>query len=236
VETADSAGTPWAGRDLSATPYAADHGEPDPVLVTALDRLAAGPDAEPDIVAAMAKARLFVAVVAVADEDAAMALVTVTQSDRRRALPVFSSPAALARWRPEARPVPVPGPRAALSAVAEGCDLLDLDPGGPVRYLVRRPAVWALARGLTWTPSYADPVLAQEISAFCAAEGLAGRCERGTGAELRIILTPPTSWTGEDLTEAMERLSQRLAVSERVADGVDSLELTVDRSAGPPSR
>ncbi|MDP9221183.1 MAG: hypothetical protein M3P23_11715, partial [Actinomycetota bacterium] len=102
-------------------------------------------------------------------------------------------------------------------------------------YLVRRPAVWALGRGLTWTPSYADPELAQEISAFCAAEGLAGRCERGTGAELRLVLTRPTSWTGDDLAAAMERLSHRLAASERVTDGVDSLELTVDRSA-PPSR
>ena len=114
------------GRDLPATPYAADGGEPDPALVSALDRLAAEPDAEPDIVAAMVTARLFVAVVAVADEETQMALVTVTQSDGRRALPVFSSPAALVRWRAEARPVPVPGPRAALSAVAEGCDLLDV--------------------------------------------------------------------------------------------------------------
>jgi hypothetical protein len=235
VATGDSAGTPWAGRDLPAAPYSGDGGEPDPALVAALDRLAAGPDAEPDIVAALATARLFVAVVAVADEETQMALITVTQADGRRALPVFSSPTALARWRPEARPVPVPGPRAALSAVAEGCDLLDLDPGGPVGYLVRRPAVWALGRGLAWTPSYADPALAQEISALCAAEGLAGRCERGTGAELRIVLNRPTTWTGDDLAAAMERLSHRLAASERVADGVDSLELTVDRSA-PPSR
>ena len=96
-----------------------------------------------------------------------------------------ATPGRLAAGRP---PVPVPGPRAALSAVAEGCDLLDLDPAGPVRYVVRRPAVWALGRGLPWTPSYADPVVAQEVSAICAAEGVVGRAASGaTGAELRVV-------------------------------------------------
>ena len=102
--------------------------------------------------AALAQARLFVPVVAVTEPgaDAQMAVLTVTGADGRRALPVFSCVASLARWRPDARPVPVPGSRAALSAVAEGCDLLDLDPAGPVPYRIRRPAVWALGRGLAW--------------------------------------------------------------------------------------
>ena len=80
--------------------------------------------AEVDVVAALAAARLFVAVVARpnegGDDGAHLALLTVTGTDGRRAMPVFSSVATLARWRPEARPVPVPGRRAALSALAVG--------------------------------------------------------------------------------------------------------------------
>ena len=154
-------------------------------------------------------------------------MITTTQPDGRRALPLFTSVAAVTAWRPEGRPVPVPGRRAALSAVAEGCDLLDLDPAGPVRYLVRRPAVWALGQGLGWTPSYVDRVLAREVAAICAEEGVRSSCEPGTGAELRVVLGPPEGLVGAELDHLIGRVSRRLAANERFAAGVDSLELTV---------
>jgi hypothetical protein len=225
--TVDSGGVPWQGRELPTGPFAGDDGSADPALAQALDRLADEPRAEVDVVAAMADARLFVAVVAVTDQAAQMALLTVTLADGRQALPVFTSVAALTRWRPEARPVPVPGPRAALSGVAEGCDLLDLDPAGPVRYLVRRPAVWALGRGVAWTPSYADQELAEEIATVCGQEGVLSACEPGTGAELRVVLGPPDGLSAPELGELLQRVSRRLAASQRFADAVDSLELTV---------
>jgi hypothetical protein len=235
VVTGDSGGTPWGGRELPPSPYADDTGEPDARLAAALSELAASLDrsaspgqsaqVESEVVAALAAARLFVAVVAVTDEHAHMALITVTNPDGRRSLPVFSTPASLARWRPDARPVPAPGQRAALSAVAEGCDLLDLDPSGPVPYQVRRPAVWALGRGLSWTPSYANPVLVQEVSLICAEEGLASRVEAGSSAELRVVLTLPRGLDEQQVSAVTARLSRRLAASEQVADGVDSMEL-----------
>jgi hypothetical protein len=230
VRTGDSGGTPWQGRELPKSPFAGDDGRAAAGLLSAINRFAADPMAEVDVVAALASARLFVAVVAVvagADDEAHMSVITVTEADGRQALPVFSTVVTLAQWRPEARPVPVPGPRAAMSAVAEGCDLLLLDPAGPVRYLVRRPAVWALGRGERWTPSYADQGLADEIAAICGHEGALSACERGTGAELRVVLGPPDGLDGPALTELLERISHRLAASQRFTDAVDSLELTV---------
>jgi SseB protein N-terminal domain len=222
---------PWLGRELPAGPFAADDGDPDPGLLRALDAVAADPATEADVVAALARARVFVPVVAMTGEAAHLALITVTRPDGRRAMPVFSSVAALTHWRPESRPVPVPGPQAAQAAVAEGCDLLDLDPAGPVSYLVRRPAVWSLGRGDEWTPSYADQGLAEEVAAICAAEGLRSRCEPGTGAELRVVIGPPAGLAGPDLDQMIARVSRRLAASERFTAGVDSLEISVARLA-----
>ncbi len=176
---ADSAGVPFGGRSLPPGPFAGDDGRPDPELVAALEAFPDGPvpgpvapavraAAEVAVVRALARARVFVAVAAMPGAATDMALLTAALPGGRRALPVFTGPDALTRFRPDARPVPVAGPRAALSAVTEGCDLLDVDPHGPVRYVVRRPALWSLGQGLPWTPSYADPVVAQEISRLCA--------------------------------------------------------------------
>jgi hypothetical protein len=198
-------------------------------LLTALDAFRADPAREVEVVAALAQARVFAPVVAVSDEAAHLALITVTHPDGRRAMPVFASVAALTQWRADARPVPVSGQRAAQAAVAEGCDLLDLDPAGPVSYLVRRPAVWALGRGDEWTPSYADHSLADEVAAICAAEGLLSRCEPGTGAELRVVIGHPEGLPGPELDQTISRLSRRLAASERFAAGVDSVEISVAR-------
>jgi hypothetical protein len=232
---ADSSGTPWVGRDLPPSPYADDDGQPDARLAAALARWSGRPAAEPAVVAALARARLFVAVAALPGEETEMAVMTVTEADGRRALPVFTSPATLAAWAPTARPVPAPGRRAAMSAVAEGCDLLDVDRAGPVHYVVRRPAVWAIGRGLAWTPSYANRVVAQEISTICAAEGVTGRSERGSGAELRVVVDVPADITALDAQELVARLSDRLAQSDVVAECVDSLELTLARGPGRSS-
>lgn len=229
MQDADSGGVPWGGRTLPASPFAGDDGRPDPGLALALAGLATDPGAERAVVAALATARVFVAVVAVPQEQTEMAVITVTGPDGRRALPVFSSVDALTQSRPDARPVPVPGPRAALSAVAEGCDLLDLDPAGPVHCLVRRPAVWALGQGQPWLPSYADPELAEEISSVCAAEGVRSAVLPGTGAELRVVIGPPAELAGPALEALLERVGRRLAANQRFADRVDSLELTVAR-------
>ena len=132
--------------------------------------------------------------------------------------------------------MPVPGQRAALSAVAEGCDLLDLDPAGPVPYLVRRPAVWSLGRGLTWVPSYADPVVAEEISALAASQGLLARCERGESAELRVVLGAPAGLAADEVAAVVGGFERALSRSECIAESVDSLEVAVRSLEEPAER
>jgi hypothetical protein len=85
------------------------------------------------------------------DKHAEMALVTVTGRDGRRALPVFTGAAALLAWRPDLRPVPVEGARAARTAVDDGAVAVVVDLGQPSQFVVtgedldRLAAVWTAA-------------------------------------------------------------------------------------------
>ena len=220
----DSAGRPWAGRSLSGEDakihnFEDDDGAADAGYAAALAALAAGDGDEAAVVASLATARVFVPIVATlaeegdghgglhADKQADMALVTLKAPDGRTAMPVFTSAASLEAWHPEARPVAVYAARAALSAVAEGAELLVLDPGSDVTFVVRRPAVWALAQQRDWTPSYADPDLARNLGEAAVGFPAVRRVEihpgggvaavaadgqqipgGGSGPELRVVL------------------------------------------------
>ena len=186
--TGDSAGQPWAGRSLAGDDakihnFENDDGTADAGYVAAVRALQAGTGDEAGVVAALATARVFIPIVAQlaeeaetadglhADKQADMALVTLKAADGRTAMPAFTNAAALSAWHPEARPVAVYAARAALSAVAEGAELLVLDPGSDVTFVVRRPAMWALAQQHQWVPSYADQDVAREMGQ--AASGFA---------------------------------------------------------------
>lgn len=241
---ADSGGVPWAGRTLVPSPFAGDDGSADPRVLAALAaRDATGPAA---VVAALAGTRVFVPVVAVSageepspltglatDAGADMAVVTLTAPDGRRALPVFTSTAALSAWDAAARPVPSEVERAALSAVDEGCALLLLDPGSPRPLVVPRPAVEALAQQRRWTPSWDREDVAGAVRAAVAAEpAVAGAAvERGRRAETAVVLALVPGLERPALDALLERVQTRLAASAVVAEGVDSLELRL-RTAG----
>ena len=152
--TGDSAGQPWAGRSLAGDDakihnFENDDGTADAGYVAAVRALQAGTGDEAGVVAALATARVFIPIVAQlaeeaetadglhADKQADMALVTLKAADGRTAMPAFTNAAALSAWHPEARPVAVYAARAALSAVAEGAELLVLDPGCDVTFVVR---------------------------------------------------------------------------------------------------
>lgn len=265
---ADSAGRPWDGRDLSGEgnplhQFDTDDGRPDPGVSAALAALAAGTGDEAGVHRALASARVFVAVVAslaegglgehgfAEDKEADMALVTVAAPDGRKALPVFTSVERLEAWHREARPVAVFAPRAALSAVSEGAELLVLDPGAAFTFVLRRPGVWALAQQREWTPSYADAALVAEVQR--AAEGLGpvlgieispgtGVASRdavgrviaggGHGPELRLTVSLAPGLPAETVRETVSELNGRLAGSERFAEAVDSIEVKVRAAHG----
>lgn len=81
------------------------------------------------------------------DKDADMAAVMMTGADGRRALLVFSSLAAMERWNPQARPVPVWGRAAAVAAQDEGASALLLDLGAPHFQVVETDDLTHLAKG-----------------------------------------------------------------------------------------
>ncbi|WP_372699952.1 SseB family protein [Arthrobacter sp. JSM 101049] len=257
----DSAGQPWAGRDLAGggNPlhnFDQDDGEPDSGYVAAIAALKSGTGDEVDVHRALASARLFVPVVATLadggigehgfaeDKEADMALVSIKAPDGRPALPVFSSVDRLQAWHPDARPVAVFGPRAALSAVAEKAQLLVIDPGAETTFVVRRPGMWALAQQREWTPSYADesllPVLQAAADADPVITGLAaapgpGVASRtgdgavipggGPGPELRLNVSLRPGLSQDQLAAALQRLQRVLGADVEFAARVDSLEL-----------
>ena len=268
----DSAGQPWAGRSLSGQDakihnFEDDDGAADAGYLAALADLAAGTGDEAGVVAALATARVFVPILAQlaeegegaagphgdklhSDKQADMALVTLKAPDGRTAMPVFTSAAALEAWHPEARPVAVYAARAALSAVAEGAQLLVLDPGSDVTFVVRRPAVWALAQQKSWTPSYADPELAGALGegtvGFPAVRrveihpggGVASATADGTrlpgggaGPELRVVLYLEDGLDAAGVQSVVAGLNNAWARNEIFAERVDSIEVKLQRAA-----
>lgn len=261
----DSAGQPWAGRDLAGEGnplhnFASDDGLADAGYREALEKLIVGTGSEADVVASLATARVFVPIVAVlgeetesehgltADKQADMALVSLTAPDGRKALPVFTSVAALENWHADARPVAVYTARAALSAVSEDAQMLVIDPGADFTFVVRRPAMWALAQQRDWTPSYADPALATAAEAAARpdprilavtlqqGQGTASRTADGrpvggggAGPELRMILKLAPGLGPQDIQALVAALQERLTANPEFVERVDSLDLKITR-------
>jgi hypothetical protein len=263
----DSAGQPWAGRSLTGDEakihnFEDDDGTADAGYLAAIAALIDGTGGEAEVVASLATARVFVPVVAQlaeeaegvdglhADKQADMALVTLKAPDGRTAMPVFTSAAALEAWHPQARPVAVYAARAALSAVSEGAQLLVLDPGSQFAFVVRRPAMWALAQQKDWTPSYLDDqletALVSTISAFTAVRRLEthpgggvasltadGRqvLGGGPGPELRVVLFLEDGLDAGAVQALVARLNDAWARMDSFAEGVDSMEVKLQRAA-----
>jgi hypothetical protein len=246
ADAGDSAGVPWAGRTLTAQPFAGDDGSADPAVEAALAAWAAQPGSGTlgDVVRSWAQSRVMVPIVAVlgegddvraaaqlgqGDKSADMALVTVTTPDGQLALPAFTSTAALAAWNPDARPVPVEAARAAQAGVVEGCDVVVIDPAGPVPCLLPRPAVWAVAQGRDWLPPAEDPQVLDAVAAVveAVAEVAAHRCEPAGAAGLVVVLGLPAGLDPAGVQEVAARLAQLLSADAVVAERVDALQLTV---------
>jgi hypothetical protein len=256
ANTGDSAGRPWAGRSFDANPHAADDGRMPAALGAALTRFRDGDGGQADVVQAFGASRLLIPLVAElgggddgeqgpfglpVDKSQELSIVTVAGPDGRKVLPVFASVEAMSRWNPLARPVPADGVRVALAAADDGTDLVVLDAGSPTEFVLRRPAVWAVARSLPWRPPFesSDVVAAFErsISSELAVLGVELRPgdpdARLAGPELVVRLTLVAGLTREELDATTSRLARRWAEDEAIATGVDSLAVKLVRDATP---
>lgn len=251
LRKADSAGVPWAGRNLTEQPFARDDGSAPPAVAQALAELAATRGdgagdpaqtlrAQARVTQVIAGARLLVPIVAVlgegndlvaaeGDKNADMALAMLRGKDGRKALPAFTSVQTCAAWDPTARPVPVQAERAAAAAVDEGCDVMVIDPAGPVVCVIGRPATWALGQGQPWTPAPFDPAVQQAIGQVAdAVDGvLSCRCEAGRSAETAVVLTVASGLSRQGLADVVAAVGALLSGVEIVAERVDSIELRV---------
>ena len=150
--------------------FRGDRGAADPRVTAALAAYHAGQGSEQAALTALAAARLLVPVVAVLlDKDSEMVLPKLIGRDGRPAVLAFTGLDALARWRPDARPVPAEADRVWRAAVADGCAVI-VDVAGPVPLAVEGARLAALAAGQPAPPPHADPDVRAEVQAAIAAE------------------------------------------------------------------
>ncbi|WP_127793172.1 SseB family protein [Agromyces sp. LHK192] len=242
----DSAGNPWAGRSFDANRHAADDGSAPPALAAAVRRFRDGPGDQESVVEAFARSRLLIPLLAelgdggteigahghAVEKSQELSIVTVAGPDGRKVLPVFSSVATMSRWNPKARPVPADGVRVALAAADDGTDLVVLDAGSPDdEFVLRRPAVWAVAQSMPWHPPFAAPVIRAAFErsigtelAVLGVDLLPGDPQaRLAGPELVVRLTLVAGLTRAELDATTARLARRWSEDDAIAAGVDSL-------------
>lgn len=247
---ADSAGQSWEGRAFDDNPYGDDDGAAPAALLGALAAFRSGETGAEAVVEAVRTSRLLIPLIAElgdegttdaglrVDKAQELSIVTVAGPDGRKVLPVFSSVTAMHAWNPAARPVPAAGPRAALAAASEGTELIVLDPTSETEFVLRRPAVWALAQGQPWLPSHRDPEVVAAFEASIASELgvhevllVSGDPEfRLVGEELVVKLGLAAGLTSQELDTVLARLARRWAADDAIATRVDSLRVQLASS------
>jgi hypothetical protein len=248
---ADSAGVPWEGRAFQPNPHADDDGSAPEAFLAALAAFRAGEVGQAAVVDALRAVRLLVPLIAergetgvapsglIVDKTQELSIVTVAAPDGRTVLPAFSSVAAMQAWDASARPIPTPVARVAQAAVGEGTDLIVVDPGSETEFVIRRPAVWALAQGESWIPSSESVEVRQAFLESIATELAAvdivlepgDPSARLRGPETIVRLSLLQGLERQELDPVLARLAQRWAADDRIATLVDSLTVRLERSA-----
>jgi hypothetical protein len=216
-----------------------DRGSADPRVTAALAAFAAGAGTEQAALMALATARLLVPVVAVLADDldegkdavpaggekaSEMAMPVIVGRDGRPALPAFTGLETLHRWRPGARPVPVPARSVWQSAAGDGGAVV-LDIAGPVPLTVEGSRLAALAAGAQVPAMHDDPDVWQ-LAAVAAAQFAPGIRVKLTapepGLDLTLELAPPADAAGPVPNGVADRIAAALTslLADRVRIGI----------------
>lgn len=230
--------------------FSGDDGAADARLADALARYGDDRSAEADVLAALARARLFVPVLAVLgeaetgpdglrrDKTSDMAVPTLQAPGGRRALPAFTSVEALGWWRADARPVAVPTRQALEAVYFEKADTLVVDIAGPVTYQLSGAALRALAEGRQPLDATRDPEVADAVRSAVSGEPSVLRAHLVPGesadATVGLVLAP-----GAPVREVADRIATALAgdgvLRARLVRGLDLALLPADtRVPGEP--
>jgi hypothetical protein len=201
---------------VPASRPAGDTGGADPAVTAALAAYAAGAAAEHAVLTAVAASRLLVPVVAVlaeanddgTEKETEMALPTLIGNDGRKAVIAFTGTDTVKRWRPDARPVPVPAARLWPAVAAEQADAVVIDVAGPVPLIVEGARLRALADGAPPPLPHEDPDIRAQVAAVTA-DFILG--PGGPDADLAIILKAKDLAGARAAAEAIAaRLAPRL--------------------------
>jgi hypothetical protein len=248
---ADSAGTPWEGRHFEQNDWEADDGAAPEKLIEAIRRFRSRDVGETEVVDALRESRLLVPLIAqlgeagtndhglTIDKSQELSIVTVSGPDGRNVLPAFTSVEAMRSWNSLARPVPVAATRVALAAASESTDLVVLDPTSATEYVIRRPALWAIAQAEAWVPSYLDPTVDKAVTDAAATVSHVRRVSlepgdpdaRLAGPELVVRIALDPGLDAGALREVTAAVQQRLALDETISSRVDSLTLRLEAAS-----
>jgi hypothetical protein len=247
VADTDSAGVPWKGRAFEHNSSSTDDGSAPPELLEILARFHRARAGAQDVVDVFRMSRLLIPLVAVLgesdstddghliDKSQELSIVTVAGPDGRSVLPVFSSVAAMSRWNPKARPVPADGTRVAFAAAEEGTELVVLDPTSETEFVIRRPALWAVAQSERWLPCYLDEEVLAAFMRGADGEDAVVAIQLAPGdpdarllaPELLVQLTLRPGLDAESVNDLVSRLGARWSADDLVAARVDSLAVTL---------
>jgi hypothetical protein len=139
--------------------FRGDDGSAGPAVAAALAAFGAGQGTEHAALTALAASRLLVPVVAAGGgpgHHGEMSLPTLIGRDGRPAIPVFTCLDTLARWQPDARPVPEEAGRVWRAATADSAAVV-IDIAGPVPLAVDGARLAALAEGRPVPLPHQDP-------------------------------------------------------------------------------
>ena len=215
-----------------------DRGAADPRVAAALAAYQTGRGSEQAALTALAAARLLVPVIAVladgpaaerdgtgGDKNSEMVLPTLIGGDGRPAVLAFTGLDALARWRPDARPVPAEADRVWRAAVADGCAVV-IDVAGPVPLAVEGARLGALAAGQPVPPVHEDPDVRAQVEAAVAGEPVIAGFTLAPGGEVDLAVRLRAA--GGDWQPAVSRVADGIAarLAGRLRRGV---ELSVTR-------
>lgn len=245
----DSAGVPWEGRHFEPNPNANDDGSADPKLIQAIANFHDEIGSIEQVFEALSEARVLIPLVAnlgesgegshgqKVDKSAELSIVSVSTPDGQVGIPVFSSVSAMSTWRNEARPVPSDMPRVALAAASENATRVILDPGSPTEFVLRRPAIAAMAQQFAWMPPHTNPsvkaaiaqVLETEPSVTNWAIYTEDKFSRLQAPEVTLLFKLAEGLQQSQIDELVVRVTKQWAEIKAIADNVDSLELKLTK-------
>lgn len=246
---ADSAGVPWEGRAFQPNPHAGDNGETPPDVASALTRWRDGSGTYSALIAAFATNRFLIPLVAHAGDDfdadnpvmedkiQELSVVTVAGPNGEKVIPVFTSAAAMKSWNAEARPIPIDAQRVALAAASEHTDRIVVNPGTD-SVVVRRPALWAMAQGETFSASWESLEFLAETRALLAdienvadiTVGAGDPNSTGDGPDVSLSIGIAAGLDADAVRAVLEAVRARIAEDDTFRRQVDSLALVLVRA------